>query len=195
MKWKLWAIGIFIALIALLRRTAYATDAIAKEMPVSPPPPTPVRCEPPPPEPTPTPTPTPFPEPEPDLVCTVVDYVALTYTETLVENVQEFLDAMPECDWCSACGSYSRYTRFEAEKKGLSVGEITLVDTDQKRVKAWLLSGHRLNWFNADGKRYYIDNTRMHRQILRKDELMSYANEMYGIELERIGFKDVINPR
>jgi hypothetical protein len=105
------AIGIFIIIAALLHRKVYATDAIVKDMPVSPPPPIPVICE------LSLPDLIPTPPSEPDPVCTEVDYDALHYSETSLCNVQEFLDAMPECGWCSACGSYSRYTYLEASKR------------------------------------------------------------------------------
>ena len=187
------AIGIFIIIAALLQRTAYATDAIAKDMPVSPPPPTPVRCETP--LPDPTPTPTPFSEPEPDLVCNVVDYTTIHYAETSLENVREFLDTMPECDYCCGCGTYSSYTYLEARKKGLKIGSLTLIDTDQKRAKAMVLSGHRMNYFTENDIRYYIDNTKMHRKILHINEIREYILENYGIAIETVGFKDVKRPK
>jgi len=186
------AIGIFIIIVALLQRTVYATDAITNDMPVSPPPPTPVRCETPLPEPTPSPTP--FSEPEPDIVCTVVDYTTIHYAETSLDNVREFIDAMPECEWCCGCGLYSRYTYLEAEKKGLEIGELTLIDPDQKQVEAMVMSGHRMNYFIENGKTYYIENTKMHRMILNRNEICDYILETYGIDIETVGFKDVKKP-
>ena len=190
MTWKIWAAGIFLFCAVLLRRKIYATDETIKKMPVFPPPPTPVRCE------TPLPEPTPTPSPPPDPICTTIDYATLRYLETSVANVQEFLDAVPECDWCSACGSYSRYTYLEAGKKGLKIGELTLIDPDQKRVKAMMISGHRMNYFTANNTTYYIDNTKMQRMILRRDEIRDHIFETYGIAIETvwgIGYKLVVD--
>lgn len=123
-----------------------------------------------------------------------VDHGDITYTETTLDNVREFLNNLPACDWCSACGSYARYTRTKAIDKGLSIGEVTLIDYDKNRVNSTLIDGHRLNYFNVGDVTYYIDNTNMHRKILQFDDIIPYIMDTYGIGIKKVGFKDTIKP-
>lgn len=176
---------IIVAFLGWYLHTTYATDDVVKTMDVVP---TPIPCIP-----TPIPDESPYVPPD-EIECIVIDYGTLYYTDTNIENVQEFLNAMPECDWCSACGSYSRYTYLEANKKGLMIGAITLIDPDQERIKAMMLSGHRMNYFESDGETYYIDNTLMHRKILRRHEIPAFIHDTYGIDIVSIAFKDTKKP-
>ena len=106
-------------------------------------------------------------------------------------EIKNFLDTLPDCKWCIACGSYARYTRLEAEKQGINIGEITIVDTDRTRVKRLMMDGHRINYFYAeDGNRVYIDNMHNWRIILESNELKSHIKDKFGFDLNRIGFKD-----
>lgn len=127
-------------------------------------------------------------EPEKELIFTphpVTDQLVISkYPE-----IQTFLDNLPDCNWCIACGSYARYTRLEAEKEGLWFGEITVKDDDPGRIKRTVMSGHRLNYFNAsDGHRVYIDNMYNWGIILEGYELKNHIKSKFNIDLNRITF-------
>jgi hypothetical protein len=77
----------------------------------------------------------------------------------------------------------------------LEVGNLTIIDPDQRRIKAMVMSGHRMNFFTENDIRYYIDNTKMHRKILRINDIPDYILETYGIDIDNVGVKDVKKPK
>jgi len=106
-------------------------------------------------------------------------------------EIQSFLNNLSDCDWCIACGSYASYTRNEAKKQNINIGEITIIDPNKDRVKSTLISGHRINYFYADdGHRVYIDNIYNWGIILEGYELKDHIKNKFGFDLKRIGFKD-----
>lgn len=107
-------------------------------------------------------------------------------------NVSIFMDALPDCDWCNQCTTWARYTRLEAEKQNVSIGEITLVDTDTDRVQHTLCSGHRMNYFDCGGERMYIDNSGGIKQLLHGHEIKAHIEAQYGLTIGRVSFKDVL---
>lgn len=127
-------------------------------------------------------------EPQKELIFTpqpVTDQLVISkYPE-----IDNFLDTLPDCKWCIACGSYARYTRLEAEKQDIEVYEITLKDDDPARIKRTVMSGHRLNYFYApNGHRVYIDNMYNWGIILEGYELKNHIKSKFNINLNRITF-------
>ncbi|MEA1999723.1 MAG: hypothetical protein U9N61_10450, partial [Euryarchaeota archaeon] len=87
------------------------------------------------------------------------------------------------------CGSYARYTRLEAEKKNITLYEVTIKDDDPNRVKRTLVSGHRINYFyTADNRRVYVDNTHNWRVILEGNEIKAHIKSRFGIDLNTVSF-------
>lgn len=106
-------------------------------------------------------------------------------------EIREFLNNLPNCDWCVACGSYAHYTRLEAEKQGIKIGEITITDPDRNRVQRLVMDGHRINYFYAnDEHRVYIDNMYNWGLILEFNDLHDHIKTKFGFDLSRIGFKN-----
>ena len=107
-------------------------------------------------------------------------------------EIRNFLNDLPNCDWCSACGSYAHYTRTKAEEQGIKIGEITITDTNRERVKQTVMDGHRINYFYADdGHRVYIDNMHNWNIILEGYELKQHIKNKFGFNLTHIGFKNI----
>lgn len=130
-------------------------------------------------------------EPEPILNITYED---LHYNETTLENVQEFLEYIPPCPWfddsaINMCSLNARYIMLEAKERGLNIGECTVVDTDKSRIQKTGISGHRVNVFEYEDKKYFTTNlNRLHSEVVTVSELYAICNESMG--LKRLGTKD-----
>jgi|LGVF01.2.fsa_nt_gb hypothetical protein len=139
-----------------------------------------------------TPTPAPEQMPAPAQTPTPAhEQIPAPEPEPTYGNYSTFIANLPDCEWCVACGSWARYTRLEAEAIGLAVGEITIVDSDTTRVRQTKISGHRLNYFEWNGERMYIDNVGGMKKILHGHELKQHVADSFGIDIERVGFKDL----
>lgn len=98
--------------------------------------------------------------------------------EETYPEIHKFLNNLPNCSWCSACGSYARYTHLEAEKQGINIKEYRIKAPVDKNMVA----GHQLNYFIADdGHRVYIDNTNNQKDIIEPSELKQYILNRYGM--------------
>ena len=123
-----------------------------------------------------------------------VTYEDLHYNETTPKNVQEFLDHLPPCPWfddsaVNVCSLNARYIALEAKEHGLNIGECTVVDTDRSRIEKTGISGHRVNVFEYEDKKYFTTNlNRLHSEVVTASELYMICNESMG--LERLGTKD-----
>ena len=108
-------------------------------------------------------------------------------------EIQNFLNNLPDCDWCIACGSYARYTRLEAEKQNIEIHEITLTTPNNSGLdKIKYGSGHRINFFYTNNNhRVYIDNMYNWKLILESNELTQHFLNKFNITTNRIGFKDI----
>lgn len=116
------------------------------------------------------------------------------YNETTLYTVREFLDELPNSTWGGACSMYARYTAINAETANISLGEVTIKDYDQNRVRRTVCSGHRINYFVHNGSYYYVDNIYDRGRIMRYWELQPYIKESFGINLSRVGFTDWKRP-
>ena len=123
-----------------------------------------------------------------------VTYEDLFYHETTPENVQEFLDHIPPCPWfddsaVNVCSLNARYISLEAKDHGLEIGECTIIDTDRSRIQKTGISGHRVNVFEYENKKYFTTNlNRLHSEVVTASELYEICNKSMG--LNRIGTKD-----
>lgn len=81
-------------------------------------------------------------------------YDTLWYNETTLKNVREFMSYKPACQRKCACGGYARNITFEAHRHNLTLNLVTIIPVKQTSM----YGGHRINYFDDNGIRYYTAN-------------------------------------
>lgn len=107
-------------------------------------------------------------------------------------TVSHFLKELEPHPWGGACGMKARFIYLEAQKVNLSIGELTIVDTDKNRVRRTFISGHRVNYYMVNKTIYIIGNT---REIYTKKELPKFLRDKCGINVLSIRFINIKRPQ
>lgn len=113
------------------------------------------------------------------------------FNDTNPVTVNTFLSELEPYPWGGACSMHARFIYTEAEKVNLSIGEVTLTGTDRETIRRTRISGHRMNYFEYDGEKYFISNS---RNVYKRCELPRFALECCGVDVPRIGTTNYKEP-